>query len=91
MIHIQGRPSGLKTGSAERGGARNFRACENHGRIWASNLPMTLGGEGETTSAMALVALVSLAQRLMIIFYILPHLDMKNITNYETIHMPKVS
>ena len=43
MIHIQGRPSGLKTGSAERGGARNFRACENHGQIWAPNLLLTLG------------------------------------------------
>ena len=43
LIYQQGHPSGLKTGSAERGWARNFRACENHGRILAPNLSLTFG------------------------------------------------
>ena len=49
----QGRPSELKTAW---GVARNFRESENHGSIWAPNLPLTFGEDRKTTSVNALVA-----------------------------------
>ena len=62
LHNVQGRQSGLKIVSAERGIAGNFRVFRSGFGPW------TLTGRGrKTTSAMALVALASLAPLIMYI------------------------